>query len=208
MKSVRMTFPARGVTRILAALAMLLLGAATISGCMHGTSPATGTQIAPGLTFAVPPPAGLGRDVEAVQQVVARYRDQTYVFQAHISVSREAIRFVALDSFGRRAMSIAAGEYGISADEAQDVPRALDPRNILADIAMIYWPAGAVRRGLDGTRAVLQDAPLLRTISRDNEEIVRIAYEASREDAWNTRVSYRNMALGYELDIASRATTP
>jgi hypothetical protein len=41
-----------------------------------------------------------------VQQITARYRDRTFVFEGRLSASPEQLRLVGLDALGRRALSI------------------------------------------------------------------------------------------------------
>jgi hypothetical protein len=198
-----LTTASRGWQRV-----VLLTAAGTLVGCMHASAKPPETLIAPGLGFAVPAARELGRSVEAVQLVTARYRDQTYVFEAHISVSPEGLSFIGLDPFGRRALSIRSSDAGTSAEAAPELPRALNPQNILADIAIVYWPAAAVRRGLAGSQAALQDDRAVRSITIEGREIVHIAYATDRIAAWNGLTRYRNIALGYELDIQSKAAAP
>ena len=99
----------------------------------------------------------LGYSIEATQLITAHVRDQVQVFQAYVSVTPDKITMIALDPFGGRALTVTATDDGIHTEVAPIVPAVLRPGNILADLAIVYWPASAIRRGLAGTSASLYD---------------------------------------------------
>jgi hypothetical protein len=171
----------------------------------YSASPGS-TTIAPGLEFAIPSGRDLGHSLDATQLITAHFHDQVQVFQAYISVSPEKITVIALDPFGSRAMTITATDDGIHSEVAPMVPSVLRPANILADIAIVYWPAPALRRGLAGTSATLSDNESERTISVDGREVVHVSYPAPHEDSWTKFARLRNIAYGYELDLQSTVT--
>jgi hypothetical protein len=184
-------------------LVMLLLPA----GCAtrYGASPGS-TAIAPGLDLAIPSGGELGYSVEATQLITAHFRNQVQVFQAYVSVSPEKITVIALDPFGGRALTVTATDNGIHTELSPIVPAQLRPGNILADIAIVYWPAAALRRGLAGTSASLYDDQGERTISVDGREIVHVTYDGPHENSWPRAARLRNLAYGYELDLQSTVT--
>lgn len=186
-----------------ALLRLFLLLALCAAGCT-GPGPApTGTLIAPELRFATPPPRALGYAIEVRQLVTARYRDEGYTFEGVLSVTPERLRIVNLDPFGRRALSIERDDEHLSYQREPFVPAALDPANVVADIALIYWPEEAVRAGLAGTGAEVETTERRRRVTRGGRDIVEIEYEKGWEHAWEGGVRYRNAAFGYELSLRS-----
>ena len=161
------------------------------------------TQIAPGLELLIPPGRELGYSIEVTQLITAHYADRVQVFQAYISVSPEKITLIALDPFGNRALTVTATDDAIHREAAQIVPTVLHAENILADLAIVYWPASSVRRRLEGTSASLYDDQSERKISVDGREVVQVSYENPHKDAWAERAHLHNIAYGYELDLQS-----
>ncbi len=179
----------------------------TLAGCAVASQPgAASALIGPDLRFDIPSPRELGQSVDATQLVTAHFRGQTQVFEAHLSVSPERITFIGLDPLGRRALTVTAGEAGVTVDAAPWLPSGLRAENILADVAIVYWPAEAVRRGLSRTTATLHADAHGRTITEDGREIVRVEYERRQESAWTGAARYQNVAFGYELELQSAVT--
>lgn len=164
------------------------------------------TTIAPGLDLAVPTGRELGYSVEATQLITAHFRGQVQVFQAYVSVSPDEINLIALDPFGARALTITATDDAIHTEAAPIVPAALRPGNILADLAIVYWPAPVLRRGLAGTSASLYDGQSERTISIDGRVVVQVTYDSPHEGGWPKAAHLHNFAYGYELDLQSTVT--
>jgi len=164
------------------------------------------TRIAPGLEFLIPTGRELGYSIETTQLITAHYGDRVQVFQAYVSVSPEKITLIALDPFGNRALTVTATDDGIHTEAAPIVPSVLHPENILADLAIVYWPASAVRHRLAGTSASLYDDQRERKISVDDREVVHVIYESPHEDSWAKRAHLHNIAYGYELDLQSTVT--
>lgn len=141
----------------------------------------------------------------STQLVTARYRDRTFVFEGLLSASPERLQLVALDSFGRRALSIVWDGDRVSFEPAPCLPDALKPENILADVVIVYWPEEAVRRGLAGTEAVLRADPRERSISMRGSDTITVTYGPPNGETWVESAKYRNIAFGYELDLRSVA---
>jgi hypothetical protein len=184
-------------------LAILLAGAA--AACESGTprDDRPVAQIAPALRFVTPPPAALGYAIEVHQFITARYGRAANGFEGLLSVAPDKLQLVGLDGFGRRAMTIARSGDVVAFEREPWFPADLEAANILADIAIIYWPEEAVRQGLSGTRAVVETTAAERRITLDGEEIVHVAYDAGSQHPWDGPVHYRNAAFGYELALRS-----
>jgi hypothetical protein len=174
------------------------------TGCAarYAASPGS-TAIAPGLQFAIPTGRELGYSVDSTQLITAHVRDQTQVFQAYVSATPDKVTVIAFDPFGGRALTVIATDDAIHTEVAPIVPAVLRPGNILADIAIVYWPATAVRRGLAGTSATLYDDDRERTIIDNGHEVVNVTYDTPHENTWTKAAHLHNIAFGYELDLQS-----
>jgi hypothetical protein len=186
-------------------LLILLMMFSAACAARYEESPGS-TRIAPGLELSIPTPRELGYSIEATQLITAHFRDQVQVFQAYVSVSPEKITLIALDPFGGRALTVTATDDAIHAEAAPIVPAVLRAENILADLAIVYWPASAIRRGLAGTSASLYDDQNERKINVDGREVVQVIYESPHELSWAKLAHLQNVAYGYELDLQSTVT--
>ncbi len=183
-----------------------LSGAAALlmlSACAdRPVAPAAGqVRIAPELVMALPSPAELGRSLEATQLVTAHYGDRTFVFEGHLSATPERFLLVCLDAMGRKALTISWSASGIAAEAAPWIPAELRPDNMLADMVLLYWPEASVRRLLAPAAGTLVSGPRSRSVRVDGKEIVHADYATA--DPWTGSLSYRNLPLGYALEIQS-----
>jgi hypothetical protein len=187
---------------------IMLLALGTLWGCQPARSPKATALIAPHLRFAIPSPRELGYPVDAVQLVTARYHDDVQLFEARLAVSAERLTFIGIDPFGRRALTVSLSDGGMTVDAAPWLPLGLRAENVLADVALVYWPEDAVRRGLSGSSAVLRDSEHERSVIAEGREIIHVDYEEARDKAWAGSVRFRNSAFDYELDLRSAVVAP
>ncbi len=173
-----------------------------------GQVPDAQVMVAPGVTFALPSPATLGRSVEAQQLVTARYRNDTFAFEASISVTPARLLLVGTDMLGRRAMTIEWTGNDLTFEAAPWLPAELRARNIIADIMLAHWPQNAVRAGLAPAHALQQADPGHRAIVVDGRDMIRIDREDGAAGSWSGRWLYRNLGWGYQLDIQSAEAAP
>jgi hypothetical protein len=160
--------------------------------------------IAPGVLFQTPGPAELGYPIEAIQLVVASFRGERVVFESRVSCSPERLTLVTTDGFGRRALTAHRTAAAIMFDAAEWVPTGLRAENILADMALVYWPKEAVDRALAGSPARLEMRGNERSIVIDGREIINVAYEGSSAAApWTGMARFQNRAFGYALELRS-----
>lgn len=181
---------------------IMCIGVAIVGGCAsHRQS--TEAFIGPDLPFRTPGPRDLDSTVRVAQLITAKYGDETYVFEAQLSVSPEQLTLMCLDPLGRRAFTIVSTGEEVTTDAAPWLPKGLRAENILADIALVYWPVDAIRRGFLGTRAIVTINAQKRTVTLDDREIVSVQYGPGDGRAWPSSAIYRNHAFGYELVLRS-----
>ncbi|HUC64088.1 MAG TPA: DUF3261 domain-containing protein [Stellaceae bacterium] len=176
-------------------------------GCSSAPPPEREAQIAPDLRFRIPSPGELGYSISAEQLVTAHYRGDVQTFEAHLSVSPQRLVLIGFDPFGRRAFTLTSGNGSTSFDAAPGLPKGLEPGNILADVAIVYWPDAAVERGLPSS-AELRSRDDHRTILVDGHEVIRVDYDTPPARGWPRIAHYRNEAFGYALDLRSTVTPP
>jgi hypothetical protein len=186
----------------LALLAFLLL-----AGCgTHPVLPPDQAFIAPDVSITVPGPATLGRSAVIAQTVTASFRGQSFVFQAYVNIAPDVLELAALDGLGRRLFTVhwQSGAFDYAPSPA--MPKDLRPANMLADLALIYWPADALQPLLAKAGATLQETSAGRTILKDGKPVIRI--ERPDGPGWTGTAHYRNLAFDYSLDIQSAEVPP
>jgi hypothetical protein len=188
-----------------AMVALTIAASLLFAGCTT-VPPERTTFVAPGLQFRTPSPAELGYSVRVAQLVLAQYGEETYVFEAELSISGDSLTLVCVDPFGRRALTIVSQGGRVTTEAAPWLPVALRAENILADIALVYWPDEAVRRGFDGTAAAVTSEGRRRTIAVGGQNVISISYGGADDGRWPSTARYANAAFGYELTLRSAAT--
>jgi hypothetical protein len=181
--------------RIRLAAALLL---ASVAACAAPPPPPPSVMIAPDLAMTLPRPAELGHDMRAVQLVTARYGERTVSFEGYIDVTDGHFRMAVVDPLGRKALTVDWTGSAITYDAAPWFPEGLRPQNILADLALIYWPPEVLRRAL-GPGASLEATPGHRAVLRDGKQLIRADFSPGTPSG--ERVHYANFAFGYGLDI-------
>jgi hypothetical protein len=190
-------------------LGALVCAGLGLAGCVPNDSlPPGQVRVAQGVVFALPPPAALGRSVEAQQVVVAHYRNETFAFQTSIRVTPTRLLVVGTDMLGRRAMTIEWTGDDLKADASPWVPAELRAANIVADIMLMHWPADTVRAGLGPDAIMRVAAPGHRVVAMAGHDLIDIDLTAGDPGSWAGRWTYRNLAWGYELDIQSVEAAP
>jgi len=186
---------------------MLIAIAMVCSSCAtrYQASPGS-TEIAPSVEFAIPTGRELGYSIQVTQLITAHFRGQSQAFQAYVSISQEKVTLIAMDPLGGRALTVVATDEGIHTEAASIVPAVLRAGNILADMAIVYWPVVAVRRGLVSTSASLYEEGNERTISFKDHVVVQVVYDNPHEATWPESAHLHNFAYGYELDLRSTIT--
>ena len=169
--------------------ATLLL--ALLASCSTPPAPPEGSvMVAPGVTLDLPPPAALGREIEAVQLVTARHGSEVFSFEGHLSVTRDRVLLAGTDGFGQRLMRIEWDGRHLTAEKASFLPAGLHPETVLADVMLIYWPENIIRPRISGASL------------EGRVEIDRPA------DPWNGTAHLVNHAWGYEIEARSSQVSP
>lgn len=176
-----------------------------LQACASSTPPPDGDQalIAPGHVLALPTPADFGRRTDVAQLVTVNWQDQTFAFEARISITQQQVVIAGIDGMGRRAMTITWNDSGISQHAASWLPRALQPGPMLVDIVVLYWPEDAVRRALAAAGATLTADASHRTVLIEGKPVLEAEYLFAPGAAWPNKVRYRNLAWGYSMEIES-----
>jgi hypothetical protein len=184
-----------------------LLLASPLAACATLPPPLPGDTafIAPGTAFRIPPPSLLNETVTVAQSVQADYGGMGMVFEAQIALTPEGLDLVALDGLGRRALTIAWHGQDPVATAAPWLPESVTPANMLADIALLYWPEVVLAPALLAAGARLEATTAHRSVFAGGQEVVRIDYA---RPGWGGQALLRNLAFGYSLNVNSVLLAP
>lgn len=158
-------------------------------------------MLAPGIRFAIPIPAGSGRTLSVTQSIVAHYGERTVTFAAQIQIAPKALDLVALDAFGRRALTLHWTDDGMRYSTAPWLEPKLRPADILADIAIVYWPRALLAPALSAAGLTLTQTERARTLADADGTLVAVSYGDGT--GWNRSAALINYRLGYTLAIQS-----
>jgi hypothetical protein len=191
-------------------VAVILLFLVALAGCssMGGQAGDPGRDtvalLAPNLRLDLPAPASMGRSIEAVQMVTAHHDGDTVVFEAHLSVTPERALLVGVDATGQRLMTVTWRGSDITVERSPFLPQSVRPGAMLADLVVLYWPADVVRQALASSGANLAVDATSRTISLHGKPVLQATYQGGAADPWSdTGLHYRNLAWGYDIDVAT-----
>ncbi|HEX4081049.1 MAG TPA: DUF3261 domain-containing protein [Rhizomicrobium sp.] len=157
--------------------------------------------LAPGLVCTIPPPAAANQNVSAAQTIVAQFRGQTFAFQAQLQMTPAEFDFVALDNFGRRALTAKwTGSY-LVLTRAPWLPALIRAADILTDVAIVYWPESRLASDLSACGARLGENSEFRFVSAQARDVMTVHYGSG--EGWNRSATLRNLAFGFTIDIQS-----
>ncbi len=156
-------------------------------------------MIAPNVTFVIPPPAAVGRSVSVTQNIVAHYGSHSFAFDGQLQITPAELDLVAVDGLGRRGLTVTWKAGAFDSKLAPWMPPLLRSADIVADIALVYWPKEALTSALSG--ATLTETATSRTVSAGGHDVIVIDY--GNGTGWNRSATLRNVAFGYSIDIQS-----
>ncbi len=192
---------------------MVAAGAGPVISCASSPDLDSGVAdrsviITPGVLLELPRRPDLGRRIEAVQSVKIRRRDSVFAFETRLSIADGRFRFAALDLAGRRALTLDWTERGIEMETASWLPEEFRPRNLLADMVLMFWPAEDVRVALAGNDTPIEADTGHRSIWANGKEMVRIEFRPPRKLLWTGTTMYDNIGFGYSLEVRSIEVVP
>jgi hypothetical protein len=185
----------------------LLLLLIALSGCAATTTTLPiladdQAMIAPEIVLRLPPPAALGPAVSVAQTIVAHFHGQSFAFDAQIQIGPDEIKLVALDTLGRRALTLSWKEGRLISETAPWLPPFARPANILVDTMIAYAPHDMLAPVLADVGARLDDTESRRSITAGHRSLIVVNYADGQ--GWNRSATLHNLAFGYDIDIQSK----
>lgn len=186
--------------RIIPLLLML-----TLTGCAETTPPPTSKEEPP--AFLSVSPASLGHSLSLSQIVTGTYdgREQKMRFELDIGPSRLAV--VGLSPLGVTLFTIIQDKNDIKVETAAKGQIPFDPRHMLFDIYLTYWPKAVLRPALARLGMRLDDmegGKFRRVRGVDGKLIAEIRYPPKRKNT--ERIVIQHFDHPYRLSIQTLET--
>ena len=163
--------------------------------------------IAPGLEMDLPALAGPAKSFNATQMVVGTWRDRKFSLETHIERRGASLNVIALDTLGRRAMTIRWSNNNIKSTMASWLPEKLTADMMIAHMVLIYWPQQTLSAALHHRGIVIEQDGQSRQFLRDGQIIISVEYASDPEKAWNGKAQLVNSILDYRLTVQSNVLT-
>jgi len=160
--------------------------------------------IVPGISFVLPSWSPPTHPFEALQRFSGRVDEDKFSFEAQVSYNNERLHVVALDMLGRRAFDLTWSPKGISAEQAEWMPIKINPKRILTDIVMLYWPLEVVEAGTRGAAAMWEERGAARRLKSDNNTVLLVYPITEKGATWGKDASLTNYALNYKIEIKTQ----
>lgn len=144
-------------------------------------------------------PQGPARQIQ--QQIVAEWQGQQQTLIVALELDQQHIAMAGLSGDGLSLFNLRYDGQSLTLDKSPLLPESLSPRQIVADLQLIYWPAEALRRQLS-TAWRLDDLGLRRVLYRDNVKWAEVIYESPASE-WPHQVQLNNEHYRYRLNITT-----
>lgn len=184
-------------------------------GCPHHHRPASrGVTIASGVTIPLLPASALGRSLAASQRFTSHFRGKQQTLYFQVEVEPRRIAMVGLTPVGVR-LFVLQYQGGKVLYQPQPFFKApLQPRHILADFQLVYWPLATLQAALgpqgirirerqtgQGRERIIQKQT--GRLTRQPPPIIVIQYQHASHP-WRGKVSFQHKERGYRFTIETR----
>jgi hypothetical protein len=149
-------------------------------------------------------PASLGGDRVVNQVVRGAFGGREITFNCVVTVKGGKMTLVGLNSLGMRLFTVRYDGSAMTSETASEMPGALMPERLLADLQLVYWPLASLAKPMAEAGWQLSEPVTGIRRLRRGEQLVAEAHYSS-EDPWRGRSWLVNFEYGYSLQIDSQA---
>lgn len=114
------------------------------------------------------------------QRVTLAYQGRQHIFLAQIELTPQGLVLVAMSELGQTLFSLQYTHNELHAETAGFVPQMFEPKYLLADLQLIYWPLSAWQQQMIGAPLSIFDEDSAegrrRLIKRGAEIVIDIKY--------------------------------
>jgi hypothetical protein len=152
----------------------------------------------PGPLIAPLAPRTLGRRVEQRQEVTIASHGHTRAFQAALKVASKDLTMIGLTAIGQRLFTLSWNGRATRFKSRFAQPDHFDPKQVLADLELAYWPLPVLRAALPNNLR-LQAIGTARLLWRGDTLLWFAASNGPKR--WASPMTIYNARSGYRLHI-------
>lgn len=159
----------------------IILLAGFLSACTGQPEDKREVMLPGGDSWTLMQPEELGVFLSATQKLSAEFNGKQSVFIMQLEVDRDRVSLAVLNPTLVSIFSMQDTGSDIFVETSPLVPKQLQPKYILADIQLVYWPIDKLRLALQGTGTILSeeqytDSRVRSLKDRAGNELINIRY--------------------------------
>jgi hypothetical protein len=127
------------------------------------------------------PPASLGHSLSLSQRVVGEYGDKSYKMRFEVEVTSVRLTVIGLSPLGVTLFTLTQEQDGAPVVTGVHSGLPLDPKYLLFDLYLAYWPSAVLGPALERQSMQLESRAdgLVRSVTRhDGKPIAEVVYRA------------------------------
>ena len=125
--------------------------------------------------------------------------------EALLEIAENKVHLSLLDQLGREAAQLSWSNSQLKAEQASWLSISVPPENLIADLALVYWPIAELTEALPSNVTVIE-ASGRRTINSQGKTLVIVEY--SKGPGQLEIVTLENKVLGYLVTTQSTVLSP
>ena len=172
-----------------------LVSAALLMTLAFGCAPFTRSTQAPPLA----PPIAFPQAQRTTQTVVITHDSQSHRMLCVLELGPRGLVLVAFTELGQRLFTIAYGPEEFAIDTSPVLPSQFDPKRVLADLQLVYWPLDVFRKSLSEGWVIAESSDAARRLTHDGDVVAEVSYGA------NGTIEVRRESLRYDMTISAVA---
>jgi Protein of unknown function (DUF3261) len=149
-------------------------------------------------------PSALEASISLQQQLIVERQGRIDALDTALDVDSERIELVGL-TLGQRVFTLSYDGRELHSWRHPLLPKELREEDVLEDLQLTLWPAGAIQRALP-VGWTIQESNRRRTLLLDDAPVLVIDY--SGEPRWLGRIAVNNLRYQYRLVIFSVPAGP
>lgn len=131
------------------------------------------------LLQAILPPESLGRQLALSQEVVGEFQDQTQSLRVEVEITPKRLAMVGLTHMGVPVFSLEQDADGIEVEALGAATLPFNPKHILSDFQIAFWPATVLEGKLQSLGLGFQEVATgdsRKVLGESGEVLVQVTY--------------------------------
>lgn len=193
--------------RIFLAAMLLVLSACALSA----PQPNVKIDTSAALIEALLPPASLGGSLSLSQLIIGEFKDQQYSLHVEVEVTPARLVVVGLSSVGVPLFTLEQIGREITVEALGDDSLPFDPRHMLSDFQISYWPNDALVEALEPWQMTLRGSVaggLREVLSEDGAVLVAVTYPQGADGMRDILIQHFDPVYRLQIKTFKASETP